>query len=126
LALDYKVIRQENERRYGTDIGRIGPMLLANRYDDRTHFLYELLQNAEDAVAEREEATERRSVHFQLTGQQLLVRHFGKLFDEKDARGISETSPRCFEFATDPSFQTKRLEPVRKTLPSFTTSSNAE
>jgi hypothetical protein len=49
MALDYKVIRQENERRYGTDIGRYGPILLANRYDDRTHFLYELLQNAEDA-----------------------------------------------------------------------------
>ena len=26
-------------------------MLLANRYDDRTHFIFELLQNAEDALA---------------------------------------------------------------------------
>src|SRR5881394_3965030 len=88
MAFDYKVIRQENERRYGTDIGRIGPMLLANRYDDRTHFLYELLQNAEDALAERAEEPGRRSVHFEMKGQQLLMRHFGKLFDEKDVRGI--------------------------------------
>jgi len=88
MALNYKAIREENERRYGTDIGRIGPMLLANRYDDRTHFLYELLQNAEDAVAERNEPAEKRSVHFQLTVQQLQVRHFGKPFDEKDVRGI--------------------------------------
>ncbi len=88
VTLNYQAIRAENEGRYGTDIGRIGPMLLANRYDDRTHFLYELLQNAEDAVAELHEATERRSVRFQLTGEQLLMRHFGKLFDEKDVRGI--------------------------------------
>jgi hypothetical protein len=24
---------------HGTDIGRVGPMLLADRYDDRTHFI---------------------------------------------------------------------------------------
>ena len=51
MACDYGAIRRDNERRYGTDIGRIGPMLLADRYDDRTHFIYELLQNAEDALA---------------------------------------------------------------------------
>ena len=49
MTCDYQAIRRDNERRYGTDIGRIGPMLLADRYDDRTHFIFELLQNAEDA-----------------------------------------------------------------------------
>ena len=49
MATDYAAIRAENERRYGTDIGRIGPMLLADRYDERAHFIFELLQNAEDA-----------------------------------------------------------------------------
>jgi hypothetical protein len=60
MASDYIEIRQCNRQRYGTDIGRIGPMLLADRYDDRTHFIYELLQNiyellqnAEDALAKR-------------------------------------------------------------------------
>ena len=53
MPSDYLAIRQENERRYGTDIGRIGPLLLAHRYDDRTHFIFELLQNAEDALARR-------------------------------------------------------------------------
>lgn len=28
---DYATILEENKRRYGTDIGRIGPMLLAAR-----------------------------------------------------------------------------------------------
>ena len=49
MVSDYNAIRVENERKYGTDIGRIGAMLLANRYGDRTHFIFELLQNAEDA-----------------------------------------------------------------------------
>ena len=53
MACDYAAIRRENQRRYGTDIGRIGELLLANRYGDRTHFIYELLQNAEDALARR-------------------------------------------------------------------------
>ena len=43
MASDYEAICKENRRRYGTDIGRIGPMLLADRYDDRTHFIFELL-----------------------------------------------------------------------------------
>jgi hypothetical protein len=37
MASNYNAIRADNERRYGTAIGRIGPMLLANRQDDRRH-----------------------------------------------------------------------------------------
>jgi HSP90 family molecular chaperone len=53
MASDYQSIRADNRLKYGTDIGRIGPMLLSDRYDDRTHFIFELLQNAEDALARR-------------------------------------------------------------------------
>lgn len=35
MTTSYEAIAEENRRRYGTDIGRIGPMLLADRYDDR-------------------------------------------------------------------------------------------
>lgn len=62
MACDYQAIRGDNERRYGMDIGRIGPMLLADRYDDRTHFIFELLQNAKDAVAKRGQWNGKRSV----------------------------------------------------------------
>ena len=51
MTSDYKAIRADNEREYGAGIGRWGRDLLANRYDDRTHFIFELLQNAEDALA---------------------------------------------------------------------------
>ena len=88
MACDYPAIRNENELRYGTDIGRIGQLLLANRYDDRTHFIYELLQNAEDALAKRVGWTGQRSVRFDLSERELRVRHFGKPFDEADVCGI--------------------------------------
>lgn len=88
MASDYAAIRADNKRRYGTDIGRIGPMLLSDRYDDRTHFIYELLQNAEDALARRSGWTGNRSVRFQLATDELRVSHFGKPFDELDVRGI--------------------------------------
>jgi len=88
MASNYNAIRADNERRYGTDIRRIGPMLLADRFDDRTHFISELLQNAEDALARRPGSRGRRSVRFHLTHDKLSVGHFGKLFDEADVRGI--------------------------------------
>src|SRR5690349_15724854 len=88
MTCDYQAIRRENEHRYGTDIGRIGPMLLADRYDDRTHFIYELLQNAEDALAKPRRWAGKRSVQFHLGWSALQVSHFGRPFDEADVRGV--------------------------------------
>src|SRR2546422_10991259 len=88
MAVDYPAIRAENERKYGTDIGRIGPMLLADRYDDRAHFIFELLQNAEDALARRHGWQGARAVSFFLSAYELRVSHFGKPFDESNVRGI--------------------------------------
>src|SRR5213592_4618001 len=90
MASDYASIRVENERRYGTDIGRIGPMLLANRYDDRTHFIFELLQNAEDALARRSLADQfgPLAIKFELTDKEFRASHFGMPFTGQDVRGI--------------------------------------
>lgn len=85
---NYASIGEENRTRYGTDIGRIGPMLLADRYDDRTHFIFELLQNAEDALGRRGEAGGPRSVTFTLSPGRLKLSHFGRPFDEADVRGV--------------------------------------
>src|ERR1041385_478714 len=87
MATDYEALRNENLRRYGTDIGRIGPMLLANRYDDRSHFLFELLQNAEDAL-KRRNSPGPNSVHFSLSQQRLRFSHHGQLFTPDDIKGI--------------------------------------
>ena len=88
MACDYQAIRRDNVERYGADIGRTGPILLSDRYDDRTHFIYELLQNAEDALAKRVHSSGQRSVRFKLSERELRVSHFGKPFDEADVRGV--------------------------------------
>jgi hypothetical protein len=88
MTTDYASIRAENKRRYGTDIGRIGTMLLADRYDDRTHFIFELLQNAEDALSRSRGIPPKRNVNFELSEQTLRFSHFGVPFDEQDVRGI--------------------------------------
>lgn len=88
MSSDYAAIRRDNEKRYGTDIGRIGPMLLADRYDDRTHFIFELLQNAEDSMKKRAEWSGPREIAFALDGESLTVSHYGRPFDEADVRGV--------------------------------------
>jgi len=88
MTSNYAVIKKENEQRYGTDIGRIGKMLLANLYADRTHFIFELLQNAEDAMARRGRWQGSHAVQFTLSKVALRVLHFGEPFDERDVRTI--------------------------------------
>ena len=88
MPSSYTAIKADNELRYGTDIGRIGPMLLANRYDDRIHFVYELLQNVEDALKRRTDWQGSRAVVFRLTSTELRVSHCGVPFTEQDVKGI--------------------------------------
>lgn len=78
MPCDYTKIRKDNIRKYGEEIRHLS---FFNRlYTDRTHFIFELLQNAEDAGASK--------VLFQLFENKLEVLHDGRLFDEKDVRGI--------------------------------------
>jgi len=85
MPIDYEKIAEENIKKYGTDVGRYGPVLLAHLYSDRTHFIYEILQNAEDAGAR---AGKPVRISFYLFEDRLEIRHNGKLFDEADVRGI--------------------------------------
>ena len=88
MPSDYDFIHQDSLRRYGEDINDVGQMLLANRYADRTHFIFELLQNAEDALGRRDGSKEPREVTFTLSERQLQVRHFGAPFTEADVKSI--------------------------------------
>jgi hypothetical protein len=88
MASNYEQIRRDNEDEYGKGIKRWGPRVFTHRYDDRSHFIYEILQNAEDALARRGRKGGARSVSFELTDKGLDIRHFGKPFDEPDVRGI--------------------------------------
>ena len=88
MPSDYKSIKEQNLTRYGTDVARYGRTLLADSYDDRTHFIYEILQNAEDALRKRINWSGSRCVRFELSAEQLLIYHTGKPFDPEDVRGI--------------------------------------
>ena len=79
MVSDYERIRDDNIKEYGEGTRHLA--FLGRLYTDRTHFVFELLQNAEDAGATR--------VRFRLYANRLEVWHDGKLFDEEDVRGIS-------------------------------------
>lgn len=89
MTTDYVALTEENRIEYGRAIKRIGKMLLEDRYDRRTHFIYEVLQNAEDALRRRgPDWTGSRTVVFDLTRDRLRISHYGAPFDKDDVRGI--------------------------------------
>ena len=78
VPADYEKIRDENIARYGWDTAVLD--LLGQLYSERTHFIFELIQNAEDAGA--------TELAFELFSDRLEVRHDGRPFTEADVRGI--------------------------------------
>jgi hypothetical protein len=78
VPADYAKIRDENIARYGWDTAVLD--LLGHLYSERTHFIYELIQNAEDAGA--------TELSFELSADELEVRNDGRPFTEDDVRGI--------------------------------------
>ncbi len=78
MPADYGRIRDENVARYGWDTAVLD--LLGHLYSERTHFIFELIQNAEDAGATR--------LAFELFADRLEVRHDGRPFTEADVRGV--------------------------------------
>ncbi len=78
MPADYQKIREENIARYGWDTAVLD--LLGQLYSERTHFIFELIQNAEDAGA--------TELAFELTADRLELRHDGRPFTEADVRGI--------------------------------------
>ena len=61
-------------------------------YDRPTHFILELLQNAEDALSRRPKDWQgSRTVKYDLSQTSMRIAHFGREFDEADVRGICIT-----------------------------------
>lgn len=90
MASKYDLICDENRRRYGTEGAQKSGGLAAGLYDDRTHFIFELLQNAEDALGRRGVWHGPRKVTFTLAPTSLTLSHFGKPFDEADVRSVCD------------------------------------
>lgn len=90
MASNYERICEENRESYGTKGAQKSGRLAAGLYDDRTHFIFELLQNAEDALGRRGVWHGPRKVAFALTPTRLALSHFGKPFDEADVRSVCD------------------------------------
>lgn len=76
----YAAIRNQHIQDYGSKFEEWAPRILVDQYSDRTHFIFELIQNAEDAGA--------TYVTFSLYQNRLVLCHNGKPFTEADIRGI--------------------------------------
>ena len=78
MSSDYDRIRKDNIKEYGE--GQRHLSFLEKLYTDRTHFIFELLQNAEDAGAKK--------ILFELFSDRLEIKHDGRPFNESDVRGV--------------------------------------
>ncbi|HOD79232.1 MAG: hypothetical protein BWY08_00012 [Bacteroidetes bacterium ADurb.Bin174] len=78
MIIDYDKIREDNISEYGNGTRHLS--FLSRLYTDRTHFIFELIQNAEDAGA--------TDIHFNLFDDRLEITHNGRLFNELDVKGI--------------------------------------
>ncbi len=90
MASNYEEICKENRESYGTKGAQKSGKLAAGLYDDRTHFIFELLQNAEDALGRRGDRNGPCKVVFALTSTRLTLSHYGKPFDEADVRSVCD------------------------------------
>lgn len=79
MAVDYAAIRDENIQDHDALVERVGTFL-SGMYSDQTHFIFELLQNAEDVSASR--------VEFRLYRDRLEFEHDGCDFNEEDIKAI--------------------------------------
>ena len=96
MAIDYGAIANDQARLEKTAANSI--RTLAHLYAERAHFVFELLQNAEDALRRRPATwCGPRTVTFQLCSQYLRVSHYGEPFNDLDVQDIcsvGETSKK--------------------------------
>ncbi len=88
--IDYKAIYEQNQDEWKalTRDPQKYEALLAGHYSDSNHFVYELLQNAEDAFDTKTGASASKVV-IEYYSDKLVFYHNGKPFDEADVRGVS-------------------------------------
>ncbi len=78
MPSNYDKIRRDNLIEYGQGTRHLA--FLGQLYTERTHFIFELIQNAEDAGGSR--------IRFRLHNDRLEVENDGRPFNELDVRGV--------------------------------------
>lgn len=79
MATDYRAISAYNEEMLGKD--RASRMSQVSMYADTAHFVYEILQNADDAGA--------KEVVFKVFDDRLVIEHDGNPFTPENVKAIS-------------------------------------
>ncbi len=90
MPSNYAAIRREKSEDYVELAEKVSEQLLSRQYADRAHFVFELLQNAEDALRRRRDGEVPRRVRLSLEKDAVRFSHFGSPFDEKDVRAVCE------------------------------------
>ena len=75
----YEVITEHNEEQLGKDTSSRKTQV--SMYSDPTHFVYEILQNADDYGA--------TEIFFKLSKDEIVIEHNGKPFKEENVRAIT-------------------------------------
>lgn len=86
MSSNYEEICKKNIKEYGEGSRHLS--YFADIYSTRTHFIFEVLQNAEDALSHRPAGSAAGYVHFHLHSDRLEIRHNGAPFNEHDVTGI--------------------------------------
>jgi hypothetical protein len=84
MSANYEAIRQRNIEEYGKGSRHLS--YFSDIYSTRTHFIYELLQNAEDALSRRQQSSLSGYIDFRVFANRLEVRHNGAPFVEDETR----------------------------------------
>ena len=79
MSSDYEAITKYNERQLGLDTESRKTQI--SMYSDPTHFIYEILQNADDYGA--------TEVIFKLSKDKLIIEHNGEPFTEENVKAIT-------------------------------------
>jgi hypothetical protein len=79
MASDYKSITSYNEQLLGLDTASRKTQI--SMYSDPTHFIFEILQNADDYGA--------TEVYFRLSRSELVIEHNGKPFLNENVRAVT-------------------------------------
>lgn len=89
MTIDIQKIQAQIEGSQAQQLQAALKLLFQDNYTERTHFIFELLQNAEDALERRPpQWTGSRTIKFELVSDKLIVSHFGDPFNEEDVLGI--------------------------------------
>ena len=79
MPTDYRAVSAYNEEQLGKD--RASRMSQVSMYADTAHFVFEILQNADDAGA--------TEIVFEVSDERLVIEHNGSAFSSDDVKAIS-------------------------------------